>query len=74
MSSIKYVDTDGVKGALLPKGAFGYDDYEAGGDRGRVYVGAGDENLPLAKKSEVDDLETQVASIDTAAIAYAIAL
>jgi phage tail tube protein FII len=54
MSTIKYVDTDGAKGALLPKATFGYDDYDAGGDAGRVWIGTGVENLALARKDEVD--------------------
>ena len=62
------VDSDGVK-PLLQTGEFGYDNYPAGGDSGRVYVGTGSENIPLAKKSEVDALENR-----EAAIAYAIAL
>ena len=45
-------DTDGNK-PLLGKGELGYDDYQAGGDAGRVYVGTGTENIPAAKKSEV---------------------
>jgi hypothetical protein len=53
MSTIKYIDTDGNKNSLLPKGTFGYDDYQSGGDKGRVYIGTGEENLPLAKKSEL---------------------
>ena len=61
-------DSNGVK-PLLQAGEFGYDNYPAGGDSGRVYVGTGSENIPLAKKSEVDALENS-----EAAIAYAIAL
>lgn len=61
-------DLDGVK-PLLQTGEFGYDNYPAGGDSGRVYVGTGTENIPLAKKSEVDAVENS-----EAAIAYAIAL
>ena len=61
-------DTNGVK-PLLQVGEFGYDNYPAGGDVGRVYVGTGTENIPLAKKSEVDALDNS-----EAAIAYAIAL
>ena len=61
-------DMDGVK-PLLQVGEFGYDNYPAGGDEGRVYVGTGTENIPLAKKSEVDALDNS-----EAAIAYAIAL
>ena len=61
-------DSDGVK-PLLQTGELGYDNYPAGGDEGRVYVGTGTENIPLAKKSEVDALDNS-----EAAIAYAIAL
>ena len=61
-------DLNGVK-PLLQVGEFGYDNYPAGGDEGRVYVGTGTENIPLAKKSEVDALDNS-----EAAIAYAIAL
>jgi phage-related tail fiber protein len=46
-------DTNGVK-ALLQTGELGYDNYPAGGDKGRVYVGDGVANVALAKKSEVD--------------------
>ena len=63
-------DSDGVK-PLLQTGEFGYDNYPAGGDSGRVYVGTGSENIPLAKKSEVDALDNDNSE---AAIAYAIAL
>ena len=45
-------DLDGVK-PLLQTGEFGYDNYPAGGDDGRVYVGTGSENIPLAKKAEM---------------------
>ena len=61
-------DSNGVK-PLLQTGELGYDNYPAGGDNGRVYVGTGSENIPLAKKSEVDALDNS-----EAAIAYAIAL
>ncbi len=63
-------DLDGVK-PLLQTGEFGYDNYTAGGDSGRVYVGTGSENIPLAKKSEVDALDNDNSET---AIAYAIAL
>lgn len=53
MATITKRDTDGVRG-LLPKAEFGYDDYPAGGDAGRVYIGTGTEDIPLAKKAEVD--------------------
>lgn len=59
-------DTNGIK-PLLQVGELGYDNFPAGGDEGRVYVGTGDENVPLAKKEEVDEI------IDTA-IAMSIAL
>ena len=59
-------DLDGVK-PLLQTGELGYDNYPAGGDSGRVYVGTGTENVPLAKKEEVDEI------VDTA-IAMSIAL
>ena len=61
-------DSNGTK-PLLQVGEFGYDNYPAGGDVGRVYIGTGTENIPLAKKSEVDALDNS-----EAAIAYAIAL
>ena len=68
MSLITRQDLNGVK-PLLQTGELGYDNYPAGGDNGRVYVGTGSENIPLAKKSEVDALDNS-----EAAIAYAIAL
>lgn len=49
-------DTNGNK-PLLGKGELGYDDYTAGGDTGRVYVGTGTENIPVAKKIEVDAVD-----------------
>ena len=49
-------DTDGTKGTL-DKGEFGYDDYDAGGDAGRVYIGDGADNLPLALVSDIDGLQ-----------------
>ena len=45
-------DKNGVK-PLLQAGELGYDNYPAGGDSGRVYVGTGSENIPLAKKAEM---------------------
>ena len=45
-------DTNGIK-SLLTTGEFGYDN-SSSGDRGRVYIGDGTVNIPLAKKSEVD--------------------
>ena len=59
-------DTDGIK-PLLQVGELGYDNFPAGGDEGRVYVGTGNENVPLAKKEEVDE-------IISTAMAMAIAL
>lgn len=53
MSKITRQDTNGVK-PLLATGELGYDNYSAGGDAGRVYVGTGSENIAQAKKSEVD--------------------
>ena len=44
-------DTNGTK-PLLGKGELGYDDYTAGGDTGRVYVGTGAENIAMAKRLE----------------------
>ena len=52
-------DTQGTK-PLLGKGELGYDDYTAGGDVGRVYVGTGTENIALAKKLEVDSHVSKV--------------
>ena len=52
-------DTQGTK-PLLGKGELGYDDYTAGGDVGRVYVGTGGENIALAKKSEIDSHVSKV--------------
>lgn len=52
MSLIVKRDSNGVK-PLLQTGEFGYDNYPAGGDSGRVYVGTGSENIPLAKKAEM---------------------
>ena len=69
MSQIKYVDTDGDKSKLLPFRHFGLDNYPAGGDIGRVYVGTGTENIALAKKSEVDAIKNS-----NTAVEYAIAL
>lgn len=58
MAQIKYIDTDGDKSRLLPFGHFGLDNYPSGNDVGRVYIGTGSENMPLAKKAEVDQLNT----------------
>ena len=60
-------DTNGTK-PLLSKGELGYDDYTAGGDTGRVYVGNGSENIPQAKKSEVvtvdGKIDTHIGRVD----------
>ena len=53
MSLIVKRDTNGVK-PLLQAGELGYDNFPAGGDSGRVYVGTGSENIPLAKKAELN--------------------
>ena len=45
-------DKDGVK-PLLQTGELGYDNFPAGGDEGRVWVGTGTSNIAQAKKSEV---------------------
>jgi hypothetical protein len=52
MGFIQKQDTDGTKAVLL-KGELGYDDYTAGGDTGRVYIGNGTTNEALSKKEEV---------------------
>lgn len=52
MSVITRQDTNGVK-PLLQVGELGYDNYPAGGDEGRVWVGTGTSNIAQAKKSEV---------------------
>lgn len=67
MSIISSQDTNGVK-PLLQVGELGYDNYPAGGDKGRVYVGTGTENVAIAKKSEVTVLDnkanTHIAKVD----------
>lgn len=52
-------DTNGTK-PLLGKGELGYDDYTAGGDTGRVFVGTGAENIAQAKKAEVVAVDGKV--------------
>ena len=52
MAFIQKQDTNGTKATLL-RGELGYDDYAAGGDTGRVYVGNGTTNEALAKDAEV---------------------
>lgn len=56
MSLITRQDKNGVK-PLLQTGEFGYDNYPAGGDSGRVYVGTGSVNIPLAKKEEMSAVD-----------------
>lgn len=60
-------DTNGTK-ALLQVGEFGYDNFSAGGDVGRVYVGNGSANIAMAKKAEVTTVdgkvETHTARVD----------
>lgn len=58
MSRITKQDTNGVK-PLLSTGELGYDNYPAGGDAGRVYVGTGTTNVALAKKTEVTAVDTK---------------
>ena len=58
---IQYVDTDGTKGSL-PEGYLGYDKVTA--DRGRVAVGTNTGDVLLAKKSEVDSINTRVSAIE----------
>ena len=86
MSQIKYVDTDGDKSRLLPFRYFGLDNYPSGNDVGRVYIGTGSENIPLAKKAEVDlkadksttytktEVDTKLDEVTSSALAFAIAL
>lgn len=67
MAIINRQDTNGVK-PLLGAGELGYDNYPAGGDTGRVYVGTGAANISLAKKSEVTAVDskadTHIARVD----------
>lgn len=62
MAFINKHDTNGIKG-LLSKGEFGFDDYAAGGDQGRVYVGNGTTNIPLATKYEVNAVSSGINAI-----------
>lgn len=59
MSRILKHDTDGTK-PLLGKGEFGYDDYTGGGDAGRVYVGTGTKNIPLADQDSTSTTKLAV--------------
>lgn len=74
MGQIKYIDTDGDKSRILPKGSFGMDDYPAGNDVGRVYISTGAENIPLAKKTETDQLKLDIEAVSANALAFAVAL
>ena len=56
-------DSNGVK-PLLQTGELGYDNYPAGGDDGRVYVGTGSENIPLAKKADVLAIDAKLAEVN----------
>lgn len=67
MAKIIKQDTDGTKG-LLALGEFGLDNYPAGGDQGRVYVGNGAANIALAKKSEVDNITGGTSQINVPTI------
>ena len=57
-------DTDGVKGRVLAKGEFGYDDYSAGDDIGRVSIGTGSEDIPFAQYREVVAINDDIASVN----------
>lgn len=73
MANIMYKDTDGNKSALLPKGNLGYDDYSAGDDEGRVYVGTGTENIKqLSMKDMIDDDTMAAATADNIASAESV--
>lgn len=67
MSIIARQDTNGTK-PLLQTGELGYDNYAAGGDKGRVFVGTGTENIELAKRTEVmvvdGKADTHIARVD----------
>ena len=63
-------DKNGVK-PLLQVGELGYDNYPAGGDEGRVWVGTGTSNIAQAKKSEVMAVDSKLdlkANADNAAL------
>ena len=59
MSVITRQDSNGVK-PLLQVGELGYDNFPAGGDEGRVWVGTGTSNIAQAKKSEVMAVDSKV--------------
>ena len=58
MSKIIKQDTQGTK-PLLQVGEFGYDNWVAGGDIGRVYVGTGSSNIAIANKAEVAAVDSK---------------
>ena len=64
MSIINRQDKDGVK-PLLQVGEFGYDNYPAGGDVGRVYIGTGTENIQIAKKADISNYAYSKAEVDS---------
>ena len=45
----------------MPFRYFGLDNCPAGGDIGRVYIGTGSENIPLAKKADVLAIDAKLA-------------
>ena len=64
MSIITRQDTNGVK-PLLQVGEFGYDNYPAGGDVGRVYIGTGTENIQIAKRVDIANYAYSKAEVDS---------
>ena len=64
MSIITRQDSDGVK-PLLQVGEFGYDNYPAGGDVGRVYIGTGTENIQIAKRVDIANYAYSKAEVDS---------
>ena len=64
MSIITRQDTNGVK-PLLQTGEFGYDNYPAGGDVGRVYIGTGTENIQIAKRVDISNYAYSKAEVDS---------
>lgn len=57
MSVIRRIDTLGVK-TKLDKGELGLDMVDGSSEKGRVYVGTGTENVPLAKLDDLAAVET----------------
>ena len=64
MSLITRQDSNGVK-PLLQVGEFGYDNYPAGGDVGRVYIGTGTENIQIAKRVDIANYAYSKAEVDS---------